>query len=1388
MSLRTAKNIFLHFLLLLITAIVSAHLVWKYTPVKKDVKRKIIKTLRPYLGKQLTIEHFNVGFGTVSFDSTIITDSRGKFGVRFKSVELRFSAGKLVRSRFDPKRAIQSITVREPEIDLFERDKGDSTSNAVQAARKILQSIARLQNLPGIDRVKISGGKIFWHKKDGERSAILQQMDGFVRQEQTQSIVAELQGHLFGAPESHISIKSRMDLPRRTWKTVLDLRDCDLPENYAFLGNADYILRRANLRGQIIIENKDFIADSTRFSGTVLMKNFTGLIFNQGAVADSIHLRFKRQSLIIDPFRGEVETGRVTFYGSVDNLLRPEVHFVLDFADYPVKHLRQSHSVFEYADKGNARGHLEFDGPPGNITIRGEAVAPYLLYAVVPFTHVQTRFTYHQRLLNFSYLRADFMKFRSQGTGEVNFNTDSLAFRIHSDLAIAPGTFRIFDQLSASKLNIYTKFEGDYIQKLFDGSSRYVFQRQDSVLFRGSGPLHLDDQLLTFALRSQGIPDTAIVRGRVAQIFSDPTFRILDIKNLPIKRFSRNPIVRGLAKKFRTNLYFAGPYNSLNGKAKMISRKTRNTDFTVLGNIRELFEEGQNFSGRFIGHTRPKEFTGTYQIAYQDSGINVRLTSPGVFAGNLFMAYQPSGPFSGKLTVERFPITDYLSPDGHFGYGILQGFLSGGVTFAGTVASPEVRFHLAAEQFIINKVGYYSTRMNGLLRGQKLVFHNFAVDWNGSPIFNADYSWDMAADTMALAIRGDNIESNFLAETIFRDPNLIRGAFSYRIFAHGPFEHPSVYGTVQIENGVLQEYPFDSISLSFEDSLRTGGKFYDLTQHILKIQNFNYQNRAEYNVDARGLLGLGPEAPIDLDVNVQGNILAELPKIEPYFRNPRSEGTLTVHVSGTRNNPAFAEAHLQIFDGSLEFESVIPPLKNLKADIELKKNSDFVHIRNISGTIEDRWGKIYNVPNVPSLADSLRPWRFGAYGLNFGVLVLETDERGLPLSIPGLMEPKDIGYFTATGLKPGEKFYLAGPVDVPHARGGVILQNARVTFPFIGMDDESSDSSAVVNFLMNTVWDVMTKVKSGTRYFVDIPAYVGKVYMDLNIDDVSKGLHFTGKLKDESFRTDGSVVSTRGRVEYLDVNFRVEKFEADFSPLDIFPEVSGRAFTTVRDSSGNFPRDVYLVLYAINPETGEEMSRGSWENFRFKLVSRDPTVGETQEQVLSYLGYSVKNLQNKAGEVGLTMTENLLFRPIVRPLERSIEREFGLDYVRLRSNFTSNLFYLTFLNRARLFQQPVYINRNQSTKLDPALALLQSSEITLGKYLSRNLYLTYTGKLVSVYDQSKLGINHQLSLEYRLIQNFLLELEYDKVEFNTFFFEHQELNDFRVRLRRSFNF
>ena len=99
------------------------------------------------------------------------------------------------------------------------------------------------------------------------------------------------------------------------------------------------------------------------------------------------------------------------------------------------------------------------------------------------------------------------------------------------------------------------------------------------------------------------------------------------------------------------------------------------------------------------------------------------------------------------------------------------------------------------------------------------------------------------------------------------------------------------------------------------------------------------------------------------------------------------------------------------------------------------------------------------------------------------------------------------------------------------------------------------------------VRDVTVTSGASNRYFVDIPALIGEVYLDLNIDNVSDGLEFDGRLSDNSFRVGGSVESTRGRVEYLDMNFRVERFGIIFNKFELNPEVYGRAYTTVRDST-----------------------------------------------------------------------------------------------------------------------------------------------------------------------------------------------------------------------------
>ena len=99
---------------------------------------------------------------------------------------------------------------------------------------------------------------------------------------------------------------------------------------------------------------------------------------------------------------------------------------------------------------------------------------------------------------------------------------------------------------------------------------------------------------------------------------------------------------------------------------------------------------------------------------------------------------------------------------------------------------------------------------------------------------------------------------------------------------------------------------------------------------------------------------------------------------------------------------------------------------------------------------------------------------------------------------------------------------------------------------------------------------------------------------------------------------------------------------------------------------------------------------------------------------------------------------------------------------------------------------------NPFSSTAPYLFLMQSSEVTVGKYLTQDIYLTYTGQLVSVYDQFNSGFdfNHSVGLEYRFLRNILLEVEYDRelMGYYRVLNERQYMEDIKIRLRHSFSF
>ncbi|MCG8604389.1 hypothetical protein MJD09_05235, partial [bacterium] len=90
-------------------------------------------------------------------------------------------------------------------------------------------------------------------------------------------------------------------------------------------------------------------------------------------------------------------------------------------------------------------------------------------------------------------------------------------------------------------------------------------------------------------------------------------------------------------------------------------------------------------------------------------------------------------------------------------------------------------------------------------------------------------------------------------------------------------------------------------------------------------------------------------------------------------------------------------------------------------------------------------------------------------------------------------------------------------------------------------------------------------------------------------------------------------------------------------------------------------------------------------------------------------------------------------------------------------------------------------------QLRSTLALLRSSRLILGKYLTDSVYLLYTGELKAGIDyqfQNKgVGLQHILGLEYRLNSRWLFQMEYD---YNTLL--NTQRDDKKVWLRHSFPF
>ena len=1376
-----------YFFIILFTAILSAQLIWRFTPIKAEIKGALQERLAPFMGESFRMKDFSPGFGYISFYDITVGGKKQNYLLRLDEVQIGYSLHKILFHNLDPLNVIESITFKNPRLIVWADNHPDRDAPSPDSL-DITRVITGFQKLAEIDRIFIRNGEIYWRKSPGKLTRVFSELDGLllIHPEMTASL--KLKGRAFDANTPDLSLSGQVNLADRNWNITAHLGACRLKNNFPFFNGPDFSIQTAEVAGEIELSCSSFNLSQMQMNGELEVRDMEALLFGQRVQTENYQIIFEGQKMLLSPVSGQVEDGRFVLTGNLGDIFHPGLYFSIDFDNYSVRHLSISAPILALLNQGKMQGHLKIAGPRKKLVITGNLYASALQYSIVPFYRTHLSFVFANKLWEFREIKTHSIEMKHTGTGWIDFNTNKMFLNINSRRQLNAHLFPIMDRLNGTLMEYHTTMYGDFPTLTFTGEVQGCFSTpEDTVLLTRANYKLVEDRI--HIATSGSTPPGLRIEAEMSDLWTDPTFDILEIKNVPLDSLSTLSVVQWVSRRYKANFYFSGPVNFLSVKTNLVNRQSGERWFTFSGSAINLFHFPLKFRGRFALQSSPEAIRGNILIAEKKDHLGISLKMPGIGEGELVVNKGEGGWLSGQVELEKISLPRYLGGIPALQKAVSEGSLSGSASISGSKGNPTVQFHLRGSDFIINKYGYYTANFTGEYKNHLLSFQEAHIDYNNRPVLEADFTWNTSSDLIRAFFRGKNIESNFIAATVFNDPLMVQGDLRYEIALEGHLKRPDISGTLVMRDGILSGRPFDNLHINFQDSIPAAATLFQPQNHIIRILNFIYVDQKDYTIESNGYMSVSPRGPVDLRLNVRGNILAELPEVIRYFRNPDCVGEMNLHIKGSRINPQLAAGHLKIYNGSIEFESVIPSLKELQAELELREGEQFIRIGKIQGKLNGRFVKIYNLEKAPANLPRLKPWYFEELGLNFGVLVLETDPQGIPLSIPGLMNPGDTGYFATDGRFPGESFYFAGPPESPYIRGKVTLYESRVTFPFLvdNADTSGAEESLVVNFLMNVEWDMLAVSGLGNRYFVDIPAVIDRVYLDLNIDNVSEGLAFTGRLADESFRVEGAVESTRGRVEYLDMNFRVDRFGAVFNRFELYPEVYGRAWTTVRDST-NFPRDIYLVLYTIDPETKKEVSRGRWEDFRFKLVSSDPTIGETQEQVLAYLGYSLDNLATKAGDVGLTLTENYLIRPLVRPLERKLERGLKLDYVRFQSSFTSNLFYLSFHDRFKLFQNPYSYRQNINPAMNPALLLLQSSEITLGKYLLKDVYFTYSGQLVSVYDESKLGINHRFGLEYRLLQNLLLEIEYDKFQFNPSYYSRDALQDFRIRLRHSFNF
>jgi len=1333
---------------------------------------------------ELEVEDFSVGLGSLNLSNLKISTRNESMTLLIKELSFGFQLHEFIMHPTDPKLAINKIVLEEPRLLLNSTllKKTASSQNDSLEYGKFESFFTKLYGIRSINTIYIEGGRIIWQDSLRHYYAVAQNLQGTLESKKDKNFILDVRGSLFSSGGNNFRLNGDFRLLKKDVFGQLKLEAFDLSQTpQPFLPRGLNIFQ-GTVNADLAFANHAFDPSVTTLNGTVTVQNLH-LNYNDKSVRKiNFSAQVKDNSLTIDKGQGTYFENPFTFSVAAENIMRPVYRAEIDFSSLHLAAISEQ-LPFKVPTSAEMDMHLALNADFTAEKISGQLRSQRLSVKQATYlANSKLDFLWHKGGDSSFKFSAQSYGVLLQGKGNLVFGGKVL--RLHLNAQKQNTAHLILDRMSDKNQSLALNIDYAFGQKILSGEWKYRMEEPADTLLVMSGVVGgaLDRQV-TITSRYCSSPDFRVTVA-ITNPLDDFAVKLIKIHNFPWHIFGSGSVFTKLLSRFDSDLELSGRLQSLRGAVVLHDKKKKANDLRLLTTMNNIFSSQKEIKGSL----EIKNLVGFYDFSLSDRRISGKAHFPAGIDVLLDMNLAQMGTLDGTVRFSDFNLFNSFSDSAFSVNHKYQGYVNGELKLAGTYSRPEVESQLRVDRIILNDVGYYQAYAGFKSDLQKFSIDSLQLSLNNLPVLTAAGAINWQSQQISGQLVGKQVDLEHILRTISPNSNWLAGSGNYTVDIAGHLSRPVFNVRALITDGRLSRVPFDALNFIFTDSVLNGTALLSSAGHNIDIEDFTIARNGFYEFNMNGAMPLNSNDSLDLHLRFKGDALAMLPTWVPFFKKGASNTLITMDLGGNVERIKIKSALAEIDRGELWMAAVAPHVKNIHGQIRLKKGSNQVDFINLQSEVD---GKILTLNTVRHVTvekgKQLKPWYFKSLDLDFGILKMQTSKRGLSLNIPGLMAKEDFGNLYLSGKQDSDAFYFAGPVKHPVVYGQVALFDARLTYPFIVPETQSTKESVVVEFLSNLNWDLRVRSGEDVVYYRDIPAFIDNVHTELFIDESSPGLNFNGILNKGTFKVIGKLTSRRGRLDYLDQTFRVDLFSVEFNKWDIYPVVSGRAWTTLRDSVGAPPKTIYLKLYAEDKETKAEKQQGRWEDFRFKLESANPQIGESQEQVLAYMGFSVNNIKEKATSVGGAVTERYLIHPLLRPIEKALEKGLGVDLVRINSNIAKNLFYSS-----------IGVGKTSSAYFNPFvtsnnyLFLIQSSELTIGKYLTQNVYLTYTGQLVSYYNrnQPEFDVNHSFGLEYRFLRNVLLEFEFDR-ELMGFYRTNQQkqyLDDFKIRLRHSFTF